>query len=96
MFQKYKAYNSNIDLSDPNILLSIKAYELYSKYIYNGANYQINISYEILNAFESYFDDFDTLFTKNIPVNEMYQLFIKPTKEIEKLLKQTYDRLYRQ
>ena len=92
ILRKYKTYNNNIDLSDDNTVLKIKAYELYSKYISNGSEYQINISYGVSNEFDTYFDDFDALLAMNITEDEICKLFIEPIIEIKKLLKQTFAR----
>ena len=82
-------------MTDPNIVLKIKAYELYSKYIRNGAYYQINTSFKVNDSFaQKNFEDFDTLLKTNITANEIRTLFIEPTKEVESLLKQTFIRFY--
>ena len=92
MFKKYKEYNNNIDLSDDNTLLKLKVYELYSKYIANGAEYQINISHDQCKEFDKYCQDIDTLLQLNLSPQELHALFISPTKEIRGLLKHTFAR----
>ena len=88
IMKKYKKWN--MDLHDSIVLIKLKAYELYARYIENNSEYQVNISYEATNKINEYFQDINVLLQENITIDEIYKIFIPPIKEIKKLLQVTF------
>ena len=87
IFKKYQTDNMDlIDLNNDMILLKLKCYEFYLKYIVEWSDYQINISFEIRNEFNNYFSDLFQLINSNMNPNDISNLFIKCSQEMKKLL----------
>mmetsp|Transcript_104888 Transcript_104888/g.128074 ORF Transcript_104888/g.128074 Transcript_104888/m.128074 type:complete len:240 (+) Transcript_104888:371-1090(+) len=88
----FKQLNDN-NLCDEAILIKIKGYMLYCKYIQEFSTFQINIPYCQRNKFDVLMgDSIHDWLNVNITINEIYSLFKTPLKELKKLIKFSFFR----
>ena len=88
----FKNYQTSFDLDDNNILLKIKGYELYHKYIADNSKFQINIPFNQKHKLDQYFEDYDIFQNVNITSKELCELFIEPINEMKSLIKNAINR----
>ena len=70
--------------------LKLKAYELYGKYMEQGSEFEINISWRQREALMNIFEDRDKLLHESVTINHIFELFERCKEEMFKLMEYSF------
>ena len=80
-------------VTDVNLSIKEKAYDLYQKYIGNESIYSINISFRVRLALNKYFENYDEwIGNDNIDDDEIMNIFDGCCSEIKRLMNDSFFR----
>ena len=88
----FDEYKNDYDIDDESIILKIKGYKLYKKYIEMYSEFQINIPYEPSNKFNDLMITLQNWINLNINKQEIFDMFLQISLEMRKLMKHSLNR----